>query len=51
MSERSRGRPRKRWIDVVEENSKRIAVNDWRNIINNRDKWHEIMMAAKTFVE
>ena len=48
---RPRGRPRKRWMDVVEEDLKRIGVNDWRNIIHDREKWREVVMAAKTLVE
>jgi hypothetical protein len=35
---------------VVEEDLKRIGVNDWRNIIH-REKWREVVMAAKTLVE
>jgi hypothetical protein len=48
---RSRGCLRKRWIDVVEEDLKRIRVNDWRNIIHDREKWREVVMAAKILVE
>jgi hypothetical protein len=51
MAKRPRERLRKRWMDVVEEDLKRIGVNDWRNIIHDREKWREIVMAAKTFVE
>lgn len=28
-----RGRPRKRWIDEVEENSKSLGVEDWRESV------------------
>jgi len=38
-------------MDVVEENLKRIGVNDWRNIIHDREKWREAVMATKTLVE
>jgi hypothetical protein len=38
-------------MDVVEENLKRIVVNDWRNIIYDREKWREVVMVAKTLVE
>lgn len=35
-----RGRPpRKRWVDVVEEDLKTLGVEDWREIIQNRDGW------------
>lgn len=29
---RPRGRPRKRWIDVMENNFEIIGVEEWRNI-------------------
>jgi len=38
-------------MDVVEEDLKMIGVNDWRNIIHNREKWREVIMAVKTLVE
>jgi hypothetical protein len=48
---RPRGRSRKKWMVVVEKELKRIRVNDWRNIIHVREKWREVVMAAKTLVE
>ncbi|VVC44986.1 Hypothetical protein CINCED_3A002574 [Cinara cedri] len=48
---RPRERPRKRWMDVVEEDLKRIGIDDWRNIIHDRKKWCGVVMAAKTLVE
>jgi len=37
---------------VIEEDLKRVGVNDWRNkIIHDREKWHEVVMAPKTLVE
>ncbi|KAL4098346.1 hypothetical protein QTP88_022976 [Uroleucon formosanum] len=47
---RPRGRPRKMWMDVVEEDL-RIGNEDWRNIVHDREKWREVVMAAKTLVE
>jgi len=41
--------PRKRWIDVVEEDLKIIEVEDWRETAQDRDRWRSIVMAAKTF--
>jgi len=29
-------------MDVVEEYLKRVGVNDWRNIIHDLEKWHEV---------
>jgi len=44
---RGRPRKRKRWMDVVEEDLKRIGVNDWRNIIYDREKLREAVMVDK----
>jgi len=46
-----RGRPRKRWIDVVEEDLKTLGVEDWRKAVQNRDKLRNVVMAAKTLRE
>ncbi|VVC24148.1 Hypothetical protein CINCED_3A003752 [Cinara cedri] len=48
---RPRERPRKRWMDVVEEDLKRIGIDDWRNIIHDGEKWRGVVMATKTLVE
>jgi hypothetical protein len=32
---RLRGCPRKRWMDVVKKDLKRIGIDDWRNIIHD----------------
>jgi len=36
---RPRGRPRKRWLDTVEENLKKIRVREWKTIVHNREGW------------
>jgi len=33
QGKRPRGKPRKRWIDVVEEDLKTLGVEDWREIV------------------
>ena len=48
---RPRGRPRKRWLDTVEEDLKKIGVQEWRTIVHNREEWRKIVMAAKTLQE
>jgi len=45
---RPRGRPRKRWLDVVEEDLKAVGVQEWKEIIQDRERWKDIVMAAKT---
>ncbi|KAE9523129.1 hypothetical protein AGLY_016470 [Aphis glycines] len=47
MGKRPRGRPRKRWLDVVEEDQERLRVQEWREVVQDREKW----MAAKTLRE
>lgn len=52
MGKRRRGRPRKRWVDVVrmleEQNRKIESIQEWREVIEERKKWRIIVMAAKS---
>jgi len=48
MGKRSQGRSRKMGIDVVEE---RMRVQEWRKLVQDREKWRYIVMAAKTLKE
>lgn len=38
LGKRPRGRPRKRWMDVVEEDLERLGVQEWREIVQDREK-------------
>jgi hypothetical protein len=38
IGKRPRGRPRKRWIDVVEEDLKILGVENWRETVQDRDR-------------
>jgi hypothetical protein len=51
IGKRRRGRPRKKWMYVVNEQLKRIGVNDRKSIIHDRKKWCEFVTMAKTLVE
>ncbi|KAL5236802.1 hypothetical protein ACI65C_004212 [Semiaphis heraclei] len=42
------GRPRKRWMDVVEKGLEDFGVQDWREIVKDRDKWSDFLKAVKT---
>jgi hypothetical protein len=42
-----RGRPRKRWIDEVEEDLKIMGIRNWYAVIENRQKWRKIVLGAK----
>jgi hypothetical protein len=44
---RQRGRPRKRWIDGVEEDLSRMGVRRWRIRVANREEWSVIVREAK----
>jgi len=48
QGKRPRGRPRKRLIDVVEEDLKTLGVEDWREVVQYRVRWRSVVMAAKT---
>jgi len=48
---RPRGRPRKRWLDIIEEDLKTVGVKEWKEIIQDREKWRDIVLAAKTLIE
>jgi hypothetical protein len=48
---RPRGRPRKRWIDVVEEDLRNMGIGTWREMVLDRDRWREVVLAAKILRE
>ncbi|KAF0753469.1 Uncharacterized protein FWK35_00019834 [Aphis craccivora] len=50
IGKRPRGRPRKRWIDVVED-LKILGIENWRETAQDRDRWRSVVMAAKTLRE
>jgi hypothetical protein len=41
------GRPRKRWLDEVEQNLKQMEVRGWKRRAQNRDEWRSILREAK----
>ncbi|KAL4091440.1 hypothetical protein QTP88_026132 [Uroleucon formosanum] len=41
---RPRGRPRKRWLDIIEEDLKTVGVEEWKEIIQDREKWRDTVM-------
>ena len=49
MEKRPRGRPR--CLDVVEKDLEILGVQKWRKGVEDREKWRDIVMAAKTLRE
>jgi len=43
-----RGRPRKIWMDVVEKDLEDLGTQNWSKMIQDRDKWSDFVMTAKT---
>jgi hypothetical protein len=43
-----RGRPRKRWIEDVEEGILRMGIRGWRKLCKERTEWKRISEEAKT---
>jgi hypothetical protein len=45
---RIRGRPRKRWIEVIEEDMQIMGIRWWRKQCKERAEWKRITEKAKT---
>lgn len=51
LGPRSRGRPRKRWRNQIEEDIKIMKIKDWKTRCRNRKDWKYITNAAKTHTD
>jgi len=47
IGRRIRGRPRKRWIEDVEENIQKMGIRGWRKLSKERTEWKKITEKAK----
>ena len=45
---RIRGRPRKRWVEDIEEDIQSMGIRGWRKLSNERTEWRKITEKAKT---
>jgi hypothetical protein len=48
IGRRIRGRPRKRWIEDVEEDIERMGIRGWRKLCKEGAEWKRITKKAKT---
>jgi len=48
MSKRPIGRPQLRWEDDVLEDIKSVNVRNWKNVVQNRDRWKKVVDQAGT---
>jgi len=48
IDSRIRGRPRKRWIEDIEEDIQGMGVRGWRKLCKERAEWKKITEKAKT---
>ena len=49
IGRRNRGRPRKRWIEDVEEYIQIMGIRGWRKLCKERAEWKKITEKAKTY--
>jgi hypothetical protein len=48
MSKRPIGRPKLRWKDGVSEDIKSMNLRNWRNVVQDRERWKKVVEQAKT---
>ena len=45
---RIRGRPRKRWVEDIEEDIQALRIRGWRKLSKEKTEWRRITEKAKT---
>ena len=45
---RKRVRPRRRWLQDVEQDMRRMRIRGWKGKVQDRDEWRKIVKEAKT---
>ena len=48
IGRRIRGRPKKRWIEDIEEDIQTMGIRGWRKLCNERAEWKRMNEKAKT---
>jgi len=47
QGKRPRDRPRKRCLDGIEEDPRKLDVKNWKDLVQDRDRWCDIVVAAE----
>ena len=45
--QRGRGRPKSRWIDVVEKGARKLGCKNWLAAAQDRGRWRHLLEKAK----
>jgi hypothetical protein len=48
ISKRTTGRPKTRWEDDFKRDIQKLKVPNWRNLVQDRRRWKELVEKAKT---
>lgn len=48
---RHESRSSKRWQDAVEDDLKALGMQEWKEIVQDRKRWKDVLMVAKTLIE
>jgi hypothetical protein len=48
IGRRNQGRPRKRWIEDIEEDIQIMGIRGWRRLCKERAEWKKITEKGKT---
>jgi hypothetical protein len=48
IGRRIRGKPRKRWIDDIEDDIQIMGIREWKKLCEERAEWKRITEKAKT---
>lgn len=51
VGKKPRGGSRKRWLNFVKEDLNRMEVQEWSELVQDREKWREIVRVTKTLRE
>jgi hypothetical protein len=45
--QRGRGRPKSRWTDGVDKNTRKLAFRNWQTTAQGRGRWRHLLQEAK----